>query len=115
MTTSSDQKLAAFAQYMSQFATHRGADMKWVMDASSHGRIFSYAWDEATRLEREACAKVCEQAGVKTGEEEQETVYDTGGFELEAGFYSTAELREMIKALDEMNASVRRMMGEKNT
>ena len=45
--------------------------------------------------------------------EEQETVtYDTGGFELEARFYSGAELREMIKALDEMNASVRRMMGE---
>ena len=45
-------------------------------------------------------------------EQEQETVYDTGGFELEARFYSTAELREMIKALDAMNASVRRMMGE---
>jgi hypothetical protein len=45
--------------------------------------------------------------------EEQETVtYDTGGFELEARFYSGAELREMIKALDAMNASVRRMMGE---
>ena len=49
---------------------------------------------------------------VQTSEEEQETVYDTGGFELEARFYSTAELREMIKALDAMNASVRRMMGE---
>jgi hypothetical protein len=57
-------KLEAFTQYMSQFAAHRGADMQWVMDASSHGRIFSYAWDEATRIEKEACAKVCEQAGV---------------------------------------------------
>lgn len=54
-------KLEAFTQYMSQFAAHRGADMQWVMEASSHGRIFSYAWDEATRLEREACAKVCEK------------------------------------------------------
>ena len=54
-------KLEAFKQYMSQFATHRGADMQWVMEASSHGRIFSYAWDEATRIEMEACAKVCEQ------------------------------------------------------
>ena len=53
-------KLEAFTQYMSQFATHRGADMQWVMEASSHGRIFSYAWDEATRIEREACAKVCD-------------------------------------------------------
>lgn len=58
-------KLEAFTQYMSQFATHRGADMQWVMEASSHGRIFSYAWDEATKAEREACAKVCEQAGVE--------------------------------------------------
>lgn len=49
-------KLEAFTQYMSQFASHRGADMQWVMEASSHGRIFSYAWDEATKAEREACA-----------------------------------------------------------
>lgn len=54
-------KLEAFKQYMSQFAAHRGADMQWVMEASSHGRIFSYAWDEATKAEREACAKVCEE------------------------------------------------------
>lgn len=47
-------KLEAFTQYMSQFASHRGADMQWVMEASSHGRIFSYAWDEATKAEREA-------------------------------------------------------------
>jgi hypothetical protein len=53
-------KLEAFTQYMSQFAAHRGADMQWIMDASSHGRIFSYAWDEATKAEREACAKVCD-------------------------------------------------------
>ena len=53
-------KLEAFKQYMSQFAAHRGADMQWVMEASSHGRIFSYAWDEATKAEREACAKECE-------------------------------------------------------
>ena len=46
-------KLEAFTKYMSQFAAHRGADMKWVMEASSHGRIFSYAWDEATKAERE--------------------------------------------------------------
>lgn len=54
-------KLEAFTQYMSQFASHRGADMQWVMEASSHGRIFSYAWDEATKAEREACAKVAEK------------------------------------------------------
>jgi hypothetical protein len=42
-------KLEAFTQYMSQFAAHRGADMQWVMEASSHGRIFSYAWDEAVK------------------------------------------------------------------
>jgi len=53
-------KLEAFTQYMSQFASHRGADMQWVMESSSHGRIFSYAWDEATKAEREACAKVCD-------------------------------------------------------
>ena len=53
-------KLEAFTQYMSQFASHRGADMQWVMELSSHGRIFSYAWDEATKAEREACAQVCD-------------------------------------------------------
>jgi phenolic acid decarboxylase len=42
-------KLEAFTQYMSQFAAHRGADMQFVMEASSHGKIFSYAWDEATK------------------------------------------------------------------
>lgn len=54
-------KLEAFTQYMSQFAAHRGADMKYVMEQSSHGRIFDYAWEEATKMEREACAKVCDR------------------------------------------------------
>ena len=58
-------KLEAFTKYMSQFAAHRGADMQWVMEASSHGRIFSYAWDEATKAEREACAKVCDEIANK--------------------------------------------------
>ena len=51
-------KLEAFTKYMSQFAAHRGADMKYVMEQSSHGRIFDYAWEEATKMEREACAKM---------------------------------------------------------
>jgi len=58
-------KLEAFTQYMSQFASHRGADMQWVMESSSHGRIFSYAWDEATKAEREACAQVCDEIANK--------------------------------------------------
>ena len=53
-------KLEAFEKYMSEFATYRGANMQWLMESSSHGRIFDYAWDEATKAEREACAKVCE-------------------------------------------------------
>lgn len=53
-------KLEVFTKYMSQFAAHRGADMQWVMEASSHGRIFSLAWDEATKAERDACAQVVE-------------------------------------------------------
>ena len=55
-----ERKLEVFAKYMSQFAAHRGADMQWVMDVSSHGRIFSIAWDEATKAERDACAQVVE-------------------------------------------------------
>ena len=62
--SSEERKLEVFTEYMSQFAAHRGADMRWVMEASSHGRIFSVAWDAATKAEREACAKVCEQAGI---------------------------------------------------
>jgi hypothetical protein len=64
-------KLEAFSHYMSQFAAHRGADMQWVMEASSHGRIFSYAWDEAVKVEREACAKVCKN-------EEAQLLYQEG-------------------------------------
>ena len=36
--------------------------------------------------------------------------YKTGGAELEAGFYSTDELRDLVKALDEMNAATERSM-----
>lgn len=53
-------KLEAFSKYMSQFAAHRGADMQYVMEQSSHGRLFDYAWEEATKMEREACAKEVE-------------------------------------------------------
>lgn len=60
MMSSEERKLDVFTKYMSQFATHRGADMRWVMEASSHGRIFSLAWDEATKTERDACAKAVE-------------------------------------------------------
>lgn len=53
-------KLEAFSKYMSQFAAHRGADMQYVMEQSSHGRLFDFAWEEATKMEREACAKMVE-------------------------------------------------------
>ena len=36
--------------------------------------------------------------------------YKTGGAELEAGFYSTDELRDLVKALDKMNAATERSM-----
>ena len=63
--------------------------------------------------EAEFWVQTSEEEQEQEQEQEQETVtYDTGGFELEARFYSAAELREMIKALDAMNASVRRMMRE---
>ena len=68
--SSEERKLEVFTEYMSQFATHRGADMKWVMEVSSHGRIFSVAWDEATKTEREACAKTVE-AQAKLWEQEK--------------------------------------------
>ena len=58
-------KLEAFEKYMSQFAVHRGADMQWLMGASSHGRIFDYAWEQAIQAEREACAKVCDDIANK--------------------------------------------------
>jgi hypothetical protein len=46
-------KLEAFTQYMSQFAAYRDEDMQFIMEKSSHGRIFSYAWEEATKADRE--------------------------------------------------------------
>lgn len=39
--------------------------------------------------------------------------YKTGGAELEAGFYSTDELRDLVKGLDMMNAAAERSMGQK--
>jgi hypothetical protein len=36
--------------------------------------------------------------------------YKTGGAELEAGFYSTDELRDLVKHLDKMNAATERSM-----
>ena len=36
--------------------------------------------------------------------------YKTGGAELEAGFYSTDELRDLVKHLDKMNAATERHM-----
>ena len=36
--------------------------------------------------------------------------YKTGGADLEAGFYSPDELRDLVKALDKMNAATERSM-----
>lgn len=34
---------------------------EFTLEKSSHGKAFSYAWDAAIAVEREACAKVCEE------------------------------------------------------
>ena len=39
--------------------------------------------------------------------------YKIGGFQLEAGFYSADELRDLIKAFDKMNAVAERSMRRK--
>lgn len=36
--------------------------------------------------------------------------YKIGGFHLEAGFYSTDELRDLVKSLDDMNIAAHRSM-----
>jgi hypothetical protein len=33
---------------------------EYMLEKSSHGKAFSYAWDAAVEAEREACAKLCE-------------------------------------------------------
>lgn len=54
-----------------------------------------------------------EQAGkheVKNLADYEFKTYKTGGAELEAGFYSTDELRDLVKHLDKMNAATERHM-----
>ena len=48
--------------------------------------------------------------GVKDLSNYEFKTYKTGGAELEAGFYSTDELRDLVKALDKMNAATERSM-----
>ena len=43
---------------------------------------------------------------------QKQVTYSTGGLHLEAGFYSEVDLREMLKALDSMNAAARSAMEE---
>lgn len=50
----------------------------------------------------------------KIKEDKDIVTYDTGGFELEAGFYSARDLREMLESLDEMNAAARRFLEKNN-
>jgi len=49
--------------------------------------------EEFGRIEREA----------KQRDKYEHVVYSTAGFELEAGFYTVDDLRQMLKALDNMN------------
>jgi hypothetical protein len=39
-----------------------------------------------------------------TPTEYEHVVYNTAGFELEAGFYTADDLRQMLKAIEDMNA-----------
>jgi hypothetical protein len=34
---------------------------EYMLEKSSHGKAFSYAWDAAVEAEREACAELCEE------------------------------------------------------
>ena len=37
---------------------------EYMLEKSSHGKAFSYAWDAAVEAEREACAKLCEDGPI---------------------------------------------------
>ena len=62
--------------------------------------------DEAERYAR----KLREEREVRNLADYEFKTYKTGGAELEAGFYSTDELRDLVKALDKMNAATERSM-----
>ena len=51
--------------------------------------------------------------GVKDLSNYEFKTYKIGGFQLEAGFYSADELRDLIKAFDKMNAVAERSMRRK--
>lgn len=74
-----------------------------VADQAPHGDVMAYnAATEALR------AAVLAQERAR----QEQVTYSTGGFHLEAGFYSAVDLREMLKALDSMNAAARSAMEE---
>ena len=62
--------------------------------------------DDAERYAR----KLREEREVRNLSDYEFKTYKTGGAELEAGFYSTDELRDLVKALDKMNAATERHM-----
>jgi hypothetical protein len=52
-------KLEAWKAWCETAGTADLAD-KFALEMSSHGKAFSFAWDEAIKAEREACALVCD-------------------------------------------------------
>ena len=80
------------AQHLLEALEHHSGNLPW------------NAFFEVRKDLRAALAQ--EQAG------QEQVTYSTGGFHLEAGFYSAVDLREMLKALDSMNAAARSAMEE---
>ena len=65
--------------------------------------------DDAERYAR----KLREEREVRNLADYEFKTYKIGGFQLEAGFYSADELRDLIKAFDKMNAVAERSMRRK--
>ena len=65
--------------------------------------------DSGWRKRQIALDKMAENAR-ELGLDYEHIVYNTGGFELEAGFYTVDAIKQMLKAFEDMNDVAKRSM-----
>ena len=91
-------------------ALERGeTKLRWAAVTALHAALA-----EPQTTHREGCEAVhpeCKtEHEVKDLADYEFKTYKIGGFQLEAGFYSADELRDLVKAFDKMNAATERHM-----
>ena len=102
-----------------RLAREAGLEEMWDLSPRFVGRLERFAALVVANIPPQSWMSYQEgyEAGQQAGKHEVKNLadyefktYKTGGAELEAGFYSTDELRDLVKALDKMNAATERSM-----